>query len=325
VTDSDVAARIAALPLDQRSALLRELRKRQDGGTTDAIPRLARPELALFPLSFAQERVWFLEQFEAGTAAHNMPIVLALDGELDLTALQRALDLLVSRHDALRTTLVRRDGQPRQLIGAPYRVAITQVDLNGEDEAQRDAVAHEVIAEDVRRGFDLETGPLWRVVLISLASGRALLLLNIHHSIGDGASTEIMLRELVALYADPAALGEPPRLQYADYAVWQRDRLSGARLAGLTEWWCAQLAGTSPLNLPTDRPRPPVRGHRGALESVLLPESDAAALTAFSRGHGVTRYVTLLAGLEVLLARSASWPTPSPCAAMSSRIRGSQT
>ncbi|OLB77881.1 MAG: hypothetical protein AUI14_14885 [Actinobacteria bacterium 13_2_20CM_2_71_6] len=307
MTDSDVAARIAALALDQRSALLQELRKRQDSAKTNtAVPQLPRPDPALFPLSFAQQRVWFLEQFEPGTAQHNMPVVLALDGELDPAALQRAFDVLVTRHEALRTTLVQRDGQARQLIGAPYRVAITQADLTDEDEAQRDAVAHEVIADDVRRGFDLETGPLWRVTLISLAPGRALLLLNIHHSIGDGWSTGILLRELVALYADPGALGEPPQIQYADYAVWQRDWLSGPRLSGLTEWWCGQLGGTPPLNLPTDRPRPPVRGHRGALESVLLPESDAQALTAFSQNRGVTLYVTLLAGLEVLLARYAS-------------------
>jgi amino acid adenylation domain-containing protein/non-ribosomal peptide synthase protein (TIGR01720 family) len=305
VTDADVTARIAALGLEARSALLRELRERRTRANADAIPRIPRPDHALVPVSFAQERVWFLEQFEPGTAQHNMPLVLALDGDLDLAALQRALDLLVVRHEALRTTLVRRDGRPLQLIGAPYRVAITQVDLTGEDEAQRDAVAHEVIAEDVRRGFDLETGPLWRVTLISLASGRALLLLTIHHGIGDGASTAILLRELATLYRDSAALTEPPRLQYADYAVWQREWLSGTRLSGLTDWWCAQLGGTPPLNVPTDRPRPPVRGHRGALESVLLPEPDAAALTAFGRSHGATLFVTLLAGLEVLLARYA--------------------
>jgi amino acid adenylation domain-containing protein/non-ribosomal peptide synthase protein (TIGR01720 family) len=311
VTDFDVAARIASLAPAQRSALLRQLRQRQDGAetaattTSAAIPRLPRPDPALFALSFAQRRVWFLEQFEPGTAQHNMPVVLALDGDLDPVALQRALDILVIRHEALRTTLVQRDGQPWQLIGAPYRVAITQADLTGEDETQRDAVAHEVIAEDVRRGFDLETGPLWRVTVISLTAGRALLLLNIHHSIGDGASTEILLRELVALYADPAAPLAPPRIQYADYAVWQRDWLSGPRLAELTQWWCGQLVGTPPLNLPTDRPRPPIRGHRGALESVLLPEPDVQALTAFGLRHGVTLYVTLLAGLEVLLARYA--------------------
>ena len=304
MTDTDVAARIAALAPGQRLALLQELRKRQTGvWSSAAIPRLSRPAPALFPLSFAQQRVWFLEQFEPGTAQHNMPTVLALDGDLDTGALQRAFDVLVARHEALRTTLVQRDGQAWQLIGSPYRVAITQVDLTDEDE--RDAVAHEIIADDVRRGFDLETGPLWRVTLISLAPGRALLLLNIHHSIGDGWSTGILLRELVALYADPASCPLPPPIQYADYAVWQRDWLSGQRMAALTEWWCGQLGGTAPLNLPSDRPRPPVRGHRGALESVRLPAADAQALEAFSRGHGTTLFVTLLAGLEVLLARYA--------------------
>ena len=304
MTDSDTAARIAALAPDQRAALLHQVRQRQKPADV-SIPRQPRPDPALFPLSFAQRRVWFLEQFEPGTAQHNMPLVLALDGDLDLDALQRALDTLVIRHEALRTTLVQRDGRPQQLIGAPYRVAVVQADLTGEQETQRDAVAHEVIAEDVRRGFDLENGPLWRVTVIALAPRRALLLLNIHHSIGDGWSTEILLRELVARYRDPAALGAPPPVQYADYAVWQREQLSGPNLDGLTRWWRDQLAGTPPLDLPTDRPRPPVHSRRGALESVLLPEAETQALAAFGRGHGVTLYVTLLAGLEVLLARYA--------------------
>jgi amino acid adenylation domain-containing protein/non-ribosomal peptide synthase protein (TIGR01720 family) len=306
VTDSDIAARVAALPSAQRDALLRELRKRQaEAASGAAIPPLPRPEPALFPLSFAQQRVWFLEQFEPGTAQHNMPTVLALDGELDIAALQRALDALVARHESLRTTLVQRDGRPWQLIGAPYRVAIAQVDLTGEAEAQRDAIAREVIADDVRRGFDLATGPLWRVTLIVSAPGRAQLLLNIHHGIGDGWSTGILLRELFDYYSNPQARPELPPIQCADYAVWQREWLAGSRLAGLTGWWRGQLDGAPPLNLPTDRPRPPVRGHAGALESVRLPEADTRALTAFGQRHGVTLFVTLLAGLEVLLARYA--------------------
>jgi amino acid adenylation domain-containing protein/non-ribosomal peptide synthase protein (TIGR01720 family) len=307
VTDSEVAARIAALAPGQRAALLDELRKRRAAAADDAaaIPPLPRPEVALFPLSFAQQRVWFLEQFEPGTAQHNMPTVLALDGELDTGALQRALDALVARHESLRTTLVQRDGQGWQLVGAPYRVAVTQVDLTGEDESLREAIAREVIAEDVRRGFDLENGPLWRVALIMLAPGRSLLLVNIHHSIGDGWSTGILLRELFGHYADPQARPEPPPIQYADYAVWQRGRLAGPHLAGLTDWWRTQLRGTPPLDLPSDRPRPPVRGHAGALESFRLPAAQASALAAFGHRHGVTLFVTLLAGLEVLLARYA--------------------
>jgi amino acid adenylation domain-containing protein/non-ribosomal peptide synthase protein (TIGR01720 family) len=311
VTDSDIDARIAALAPDQRAALLQRLRQRQgdartgDARTGDTVPPLPRPEPALFPLSYAQRRIWFLEQFEPGTAQHNMPVVLAVDGVLDHDALQRALDTLVVRHEALRTSLVRRDDEPRQLIGAPYRVAITHADLTDEDTAQQDAVAHEVIADDVRRGFDLETGPLWRITLIALAPDRSLLLLNIHHSIGDGWSTDILLRELMALYRDPGALGPPPRIQYADYAAWQREALAGPALAELTRWWTDQLTGVPPLNLPTDRPRPPVRGHRGALETVLIPEADAVAVAALGHGHGVTLYVVLLAGLEVLLARYA--------------------
>jgi amino acid adenylation domain-containing protein/non-ribosomal peptide synthase protein (TIGR01720 family) len=305
VTGSDIAARVAALPPRQRSALLQELRRQASDRPVARIPGLPRPDPALFPLSFAQQRVWFLEQFEPGTAQHNMPTVLTLDGELDLPALQRTLDTLVTRHESLRTTLVQRDGQAMQLIGAPYRVAITQADLTDEDPDQRDAIAREVIADDVRRGFDLETGPLWRVTLITLGPGRALLLLNIHHAIGDGWSTGILLRELFTLYGSPQASLDAPQVQYADYAVWQRGWLSGPRLTELTDWWCRQLGGTPPLNLPTDRPRPPVRGHGGALESVLLPEADARALAEFSDRHGVTLYVTLLAGLEVLLARYA--------------------
>ncbi|MGD0603557.1 MAG: amino acid adenylation domain-containing protein [Streptosporangiaceae bacterium] len=307
MTDSDVAAKIAALAPDQRAALLRELRKRKaeaaEGST--AITPLPRPGPALFPLSFAQQRVWFLEQFEPGTAQHNMPTVLALDGELDLTALQRALNALVARHESLRTTLVQRDGQAWQLIGAPYRVAITQVDLTGEDASQRDAIAREVIADDVRRGFDLETGPLWRVVLIVLAPDRALLLLNIHHAIGDGWSTGILMRELFDGYASPHVQPDPLPIQYADYAGWQRGLLAGPYLADLTAWWRSQLGGAPPLDLPSDRPRPPVRGHAGALESVRLPEAEARALTGFGHRNGVTLFVTLLAGLEVLLARYA--------------------
>ncbi|MEV0460841.1 amino acid adenylation domain-containing protein [Catellatospora methionotrophica] len=299
MTDSSLAERLAALSPQQRAELVRNLRPAQP--VAQPIVRLPRSEPTVFDVSFEQRRVWFLDRFDPGGAAHNLPFALDLDGDLDLDALQRSLDGLVVRHEALRTTFLDVDGSPRQLVGRPYPVALAVVDLTGEPADQRDAIAHEVIQQEAGRGFDLDTGPLWRAMLVRLAPRHAILQLTIHHSVCDGWSTGVLLRDLVAGYRGEARPAPP--IQYADYAAWQSEQVSGPRLDALVGHWREQLAGTPPLNLPTDRPRPAVRRSRGALDTSPLGPELSEQLREFAQRHQVTPFVTLLAALEVLLMR----------------------
>jgi len=296
----DVQAKLAALDPDQRAALLARLRR---ATPRSGIPLAARTDPDIQPVSFEQRRVWFLDQFEPGTAAHNIPVLLEVDGPLDLTALQRALDLLVRRHEALRTTFVTVGGQPRQLIGKPYPVALAHVDLTTEDAGQREAIAAEVTAEEAARGFDLVTGPLWRATVVSLGEARSLLQLTLHHSIADGWSTGVLLTDLTAAYAGRPLQPPAPPLQYADYAAWQQAHFTGPVLEAAIEHWRAELAGTPPLELPADRPRRPVRRYRGGWVSAPLPTDVAGQVAALARAERLTPFAVLAAAVEILLAR----------------------
>ncbi|MGW5698884.1 condensation domain-containing protein, partial [Streptomyces asiaticus] len=253
--------RASALPEELREALRRRLAGK--AGRTDAIPRAdrARP----LPLSFAQERLWFLHTLQPEEAGYNSALALRLTGALDVAALSRALDALVERHEALRTTFDDLDGRPVQVVRPAGPVPLPVADLTGED-GDAGALDRLLLAE-YARPFELRTGPALRALLIRLAEDAHVLLLTAHHIVTDGWSMGVLQDELCALYdAGPGADPLPPvPVQYPDFAVWQRERLSGAALDRQLDYWKGRLDGVVPLELPTDRPRPAAPTSAGAI------------------------------------------------------------
>ncbi|HEX7240246.1 MAG TPA: amino acid adenylation domain-containing protein, partial [Longimicrobiaceae bacterium] len=270
------------------------------------VPRDGSP----LPLSFAQQRLWTLDQLEPGSTAYNVPLPLRLRGALDAGALRAALEELVRRHEALRTVLVRVQGEPAQTVLPAGPRPLPWVELGGLREPAREAEALRLAEEDATRPFDLARGPLLRAALVRLGAEDHALLLSLHHVVSDGWSLGVLTHELAALYGAfaagrPSPLPELP-VQYADFAVWQRAWLSGDVLQSQIAFWRRELHGAPPLlELPTDHPRPAVAGYRGALRGFTLPAAAAEALRALARREGATLYTVLLAGFQALLGRWA--------------------
>ncbi len=252
------------------------------------IPRRASDGPA--PLSFAQERLWFLDQLTPGITAYSIVRAFRLRGPLDLEALARAAAVVVCRHEALRTTFAEVEGRPAQVI-APEAMPEIQV------------LADHLLPDEARKPFDLQAGPLLRLAVARLAPDDHRLVIAMHHIVSDGWSMGIFFRELSALYRDPEGKGLPGLpIQYADFAAWQRERLSGGRQAALVEHWKRELSGAPTLlELPTDRPRPPVQSWRGGQVEIDLPPELAGGLRDLARRSGATLFMTLLA----VLGRSA--------------------
>ncbi|NPC77991.1 AMP-binding protein, partial [Pyxidicoccus fallax] len=255
-------------------------------------------------MSFAQQRLWFVDQLTPGSHAYNVVPYARLKGPLDVAALERSLAEVIRRHEALRTTFTQVNGQPVQRIAPElaFRLPVESLESLAEGELQR------LAEEEARRPFDLEKGPLVRARLLRVASEDHVLLLTLHHVISDVWSLGVVERELTTLYraysrgAEPA-LGALP-VQYADYAKWQREWLKGEVLEEQLAWWKQQLAGAPPvLELPTDRPRPPLQSARGAVLRVMLSKALSGAVKELSRSRGATQFMTLLAGFHALLAR----------------------
>nr|WP_041842091.1 non-ribosomal peptide synthetase [Actinoplanes friuliensis] len=266
------------------------------------IPRADRSRP--LPLSFAQQRLWFLDQFEPGGTEYVSPLALQLTGDLDTGALEAALTALVDRHESLRTTFrTGADGLAEQLIHPPAPVHLDRVDLTGADPEAVDRA----LAEHTGRPFDLAAGPLLRVLLARTGAQQHVLLLVLHHIITDGWSGGLLTDELGELYAaalhgTPARLPELP-LTYADFAVWQRARLTGPAVDGQLGYWRDRLAGITPLDLPTDRPRPAVRTSAGAAHAFTVPAELTARLHSLGRAHDCTLFTTLVAACQLLLSR----------------------
>ncbi|HEX3526029.1 MAG TPA: amino acid adenylation domain-containing protein, partial [Thermoanaerobaculia bacterium] len=271
------------------------------------LERAAREEPAA--LSFAQQRLWFLDQLEPGSPLYNVPVAVTLTGRLDRGALAAALGEVVRRHEILRTVFPAAGGRPLQLVVEPAGFAVPQIDLQGLPAGAREEEEGRLAAAEAGRPFDLGgPGSLLRAPLLRLEPERHVLLLNVHHIVSDGWSMGVLVRELGALYGAfvegrPSPLPELA-VQYADFAVWQRRRLSGALLEAELAWWRGALAGMPlVLELPADRPRPAVRGVRGAVHDFAIGGEGAAGLVRLSRRHGATLFMTLLAGFAVLLQR----------------------
>ncbi|MCB1056966.1 MAG: non-ribosomal peptide synthetase, partial [Acidobacteria bacterium] len=259
------------------------------------------------PLSFAQERLWFFDQLEPGSAIYDIPAAYDLEGSLDAGVLEAALGEIVGRHAVLRTTYTLVDGKPRQRPAAPGPVALGWIDLAALTPGAATEQADDLAGREAASPFDLERGPVLRVRVLRLAPERHRLVLNLHHIAGDGWSVGVFFRELETLYAafragETSPL-EPLPVQYADYAAWQRERLQGEVLAAELDHWRERLAGVPVLQLPLDRPRPPVQTWRGTLLERPLAHASTARLDAFARSAGATRFMVLLAAFTSLLAR----------------------
>ncbi|WP_346949909.1 amino acid adenylation domain-containing protein, partial [Dyella sp.] len=271
-----------------------------------AAPAAVREES--YPLSFAQQRLWFLDQLEGYSPTYNIPAAVRLKGRLDTAALEGALNDVVLRHDALRARFGSVDGTPVQYIAERVELALALHDLRASAPGEREAQTRQLMLDEASTPFDLHGGPLVRGSLLRLADDEHLLLLTMHHIVSDGWSMGILVRELGTLYASrafgaPAALPELP-MRYVDFARWQREWLSGEVLERQLGYWKKQLAGAPTLlTLPTDRPRPPTQGQDGAALAYALPAELSAKLQALSRKSQGTLFMTLCAAFNVLLAR----------------------
>jgi amino acid adenylation domain-containing protein len=259
------------------------------------------------PLSFAQERMWFLQQLEPESVAYNLQTSLPLLGPFDLRALERSLGEVVRRHEVLRTTFALESGSPVQVVAEPAPVSLGVEDLSALGGTDREEAASRARGREARRPFDLARGPLFRPWLLRLGADEHELLLNQHHIITDGWSIAVLIEEILALYAAfsagrPSPLPEPA-FHYGDFAEAQREWLGGEVRERHLAYWRRQLAGLPALELPTDRPRPAVQDHEGAIEWLDLPAELSEDLRALARREGATLFMVLLAAFQALLAR----------------------
>ncbi|HEY6190573.1 MAG TPA: condensation domain-containing protein, partial [Pyrinomonadaceae bacterium] len=271
-------------------------------------PIEAVPRDTTIPLSFAQQRLWFLNQLEPDSTAYHISNAVRLTGPLNLPVLEQTLTEIVKRHEVLRTAFAFSDRRPVQIISPPAAVSIPVVSISETPEAERETEVRRWIGEDTIQPFDLSSGPLFRAGLLQLGETEHVLLLTMHHIISDAWSLGLLVGEMITLYqafseGKPSPLAELP-IQYADFAHWQREWLSGEVLDTQLGYWKKQLAGApSILELPTDRPRPPVQSFQGAAEPFALPANLSERLEELSRQQGVTLFMMLLAAFQVLLSR----------------------
>ncbi len=271
-------------------------------------PILPAPRDKDLPLSFAQQRLWFLDQLEPGSSAYNMPAAYRLTGQLNITALEQSLNEIIRRHEVVRTNFPSVDGQPSQAIASTITLTLSLIDLRDHPETEREALAQRYAIEEAQQSFNLAAEPLFRVKLLRLGQAEYVLLLTMHHIVYDGWSYDIFFRELATLYdafssGKPSPLPKPP-IQYADFAVWQREWLSGEVLEAQLNYWKQQLGGDLPvLQLPTDYPRPPIQTYRGAQQSLELPPGLSKLLKTLCQQEGTTLFMVLLATFEILLSR----------------------
>ena len=262
----------------------------------------------ILPLSYAQERLWFLDQFEPGSTSYNMPGAVRLTGELDVKLLERSLNEIIRRHEVLRTTFRTVDGEPEQIIAPSLDLEIVSIDLRGLSAERRESKIQHHLEEDTQKPFDLAQGPLVRASLLCLGETEHILLFTLHHIISDGWSIAILVREFITLYeAYRAGLASPlPELtiQYADYAIWQREWLQGERLEQQISYWKQHLADAPAiLELPADRPRPLVQSYRGATLYATVPQSVTEQLKQLGRQQDATLFMVLLTAFNILLSR----------------------
>src|SRR5882724_661038 len=307
MNDSEIAKRIAELPLEKRTLLYQQLKKQQKRDERPTVPPLVHHSRAagIFPLSFAQQRLWFLNQFEPESPEYNIPQAFRITGELDSEVMKRALGEIVARHETLRTSFRAVEGEPAQLIADAIRLPVPYLDLSYRSLDDAWAEARTIMGEDAVLPFDLTTSPLFRARLFKLAADLHLLYYNVHHICYDGWSMGVFASELATIY-DAFAAGRPSPLpelpvQYLDFALWQRGWLQGPVLEEQVSYWKKQLASAPPLELPTDRPRSPVRTHNGSARPLFLDKPLTEAVNGLARRESSTLFIVLTAAWKALL------------------------
>lgn len=265
-------------------------------------------DVFIIPTSFAQRRLWFLDQLEPGTAAYNMPACVRLTGAVNLAALEHSLNRIIQRHEILRTTFADMGGEPVQVIAPNLTLKLPLLDLQGKSGVEQEAQLQHIAAQEAMLSFDLAKGPLLRIALLRFSEAEHVLLFTMHHIISDGWSIGVFIREMAALYEafltdKPSPLDELP-IQYADFALWQREWLQGETLEAQLSYWKQQLGGSLPLlELPADRIQPAVRSFRGARQAVILSAPLSKALRQLGQREGATLFISLLAAFKLLLYR----------------------
>jgi len=261
----------------------------------------------LFPTSFAQQRLWFLNQLTPGSPAYNISLTPRLKGVLDFVAFERSLEEIVRRHEILHTSFALENGQPVQVVAPARPLKVAVQDLRRLSESDREKEALRRMTEEALRPFDLSRGPLLRVLLLQLGAEEHILVLTMHHIVSDGWSVQVMLRELSTLYG-AFREGRPSPLpslsiQYADFAVWQRDWLKDGAVSDQLGYWKKQLLGAATLELPTNRARPAVHSFRGGWQALELSRELTEALRQLSQREGATLFMSLVAAFQALLHR----------------------
>jgi non-ribosomal peptide synthetase component F/thioesterase domain-containing protein/acyl carrier protein len=290
----------------KRALLQKYLRGEVDDDLTSSRSIARRSRASAPRLSFAQERLWFLDQLMPASPVFNVPIAVRLSSPIDLSALRRSLREIARRHEVFRTAFITVEGKPEPVIAADLDLQLAVIDLTARPDSLRETEARRLIKEEALRPFDLACGPLIRTGLIRLSEQESIFLLTMHHIISDGWSVVLFFQELSALHRAFAGGHESSlaelSIQYADYAAWQREWLRGEVLERQLSYWKNQLSGELPvLELPTDRPRPAMQTYPGARAGLTLSRELSQALVALSQREGVTLFMTLLAGFKVLL------------------------
>ncbi|MDI1443026.1 non-ribosomal peptide synthetase [Polyangium sp. 6x1] len=305
----ELAERLSRLSPEKRALVEKRLRgERIESAPRFVIPR--RPGNGPGPLSFSQQRLWFIQELDKESAAFNEIAVLHLSGPLDTAAFERAIHEIVRRHEILRTTFMAPEGTPAQIVAREVGPCVSFVDLGRVNDAEKDEEVRRRIEAEAARPFDLATGPLFRVTVLALSAAEHVAIFANHHIVSDAWSRGIMLRELAALYAAftkgaPSPLPELD-LQYADFAHWQRETFGGQALEEQLAYWRRQLGGPLPvLELPADRPRPAGAAHRAGALPVHVPKPLSEALEALARSEKATLFVAVLSAFGILLRRYA--------------------
>src|SRR6266487_4054003 len=291
-----------------KRALLELKLKRRGLGAPEQQAITKRAAQAVAPPSFAQQRLWFLNQLEPDNPSYNVPRAVRMKGTLNFEALRKTLNEIVRRHESLRTTFPETQGKPSLAIAKHYPVKLAVIDISQFDLAQRESESLKLMSLEAQRPFNLAEGPLLRAKLVRLSSEEHLLLVTMHHIVSDGWSRDILFRELGTLYAAfsddrPSPLPELP-IQYADYAIWQHEYMQSEAMQLQLAYWRRQLAGELPLlALQTDHPRPELQSMRGSSRKFTLSPGLSQSLKELGRNEGATLFMTLLAAFQTLLGR----------------------
>ncbi len=309
MNDKKLISRLANLSPQQREALLKQIKKNksQSGDVLSHAITPCNREADTFPLSFAQQRLWFIDQFQAGSANYNISAALKLKGGLDVEALKLSFQEIVKRHEILRTVFFERDGQGKQQIMPPQSWEIATISLETLSADEQEDVVNARFKGDIHTAFDLELGPLIRARLFRLRADTHVLILTMHHIVFDGWSMGIFIREMTVLYDafskdKPSPLDSLP-IQYVDYAEWQRNWLVGERLQRQITYWKSKLDGCVALELPTDYPRPAVLTHTGDRVYLTIDDVLTERIRQLARDKGVTLFMILFAAMQTLLYR----------------------